>query len=166
MKLYHATSEFAWKEIQRVGFIGVTEDILLSYTRDIFDQLAVPKHKREMFYKRTSANLEEYAPNGSVSFFPDYSGMMEYARLLGRQLGEAFGLDTKNAVKYASRVTKTDYRDNLAKISFLNQTHIPVMLTVDIPNDLIDNTNDIGTKTELYTVGVVPLEYVVEMKYI
>lgn len=166
MKLFHATSEFAWEQIQKIGFIGVTEEILLPYIKDIFDILSVPEHKREKFYKRMSADLEENAPNGSVSFFPNYAKHMSWGRHLGKSLGEGFGHDLKCAVKYASRVTKTLSNENRLKIPLLVQTHVPVILKVDIPTSLIDNSEVIGTQQEHYTTGVVPLKYVIGMRYI
>lgn len=166
MKLYHATSEFAWMQIQKIGFIGITEEILLSYICDIFEQLDVIEQKREVYYKKAKIELEEYAPNGMVSFFPDYSSHMGYGRILGCRLGESFGTDMKNAVKYASRVTKTSYKNNLAKFPFLIQKHVPVLLTVDVPRRLIANPDVIGTNTEHYTVGVVPTKYLVDMRHI
>ncbi len=166
MKLYHATSEFAWEQIQKIGFIGVTEEILLSYIRDIFERLNVPEQKREMYYKRARTDLEVYAPNGMVSFFPDYSEHMEYGRILGRILGESFGTYMKNSVKYASRVTKTSYKNNLEKFPFLIRKHVPVLLTVNVPRRLIANPDAIGTNTEHYTTGVVPTKYLVNMRHI
>lgn len=166
--LYHATTEFALKQIQQIGFIGVTDTIMLSYIHDIFKCLKVPEAKYEKYCTRAIKDLEEYAPNGQVSFWPKRTKnkMMEYNRLLGRQLGEAFGSDLIRAVKYASRVTKTSFTENVLEIPVLAQDHVPVILEVDVPVELIVNKNNIGTSSEIYTSGVVPACYIMGIEYI
>ncbi len=166
--LYHATSEFALEQIRQVEFIGVTESIMLSYIHDIFKYLNVPEAKYENYCNKAIKDLQEYAPNGQVSFFPEQTKnrMMEYNRLLGKQLGEAFGHGLKDAVKYASRVTKTLFTENVLNIPILNQCHVPVILEVDVPIDLIVNKNNIGTSGEIYTIGVVPTCHIKKVVHI
>lgn len=168
LTLYHATSEYALEQMRKDGFIGVTEEIMLSHIRDVFNRLSVPVNKRIKYYKKIRKELEEYAPNGMVSFFPKKTNrdMIGYCRMLGEKLGESFGNDIRRAVIYASRVTKTSFKENLTKIPIMMQKHIPVVLTVILPSKMISNQEDIGSSTEHYTVGVVPVEYIMNVEYI
>jgi len=168
LTLYHATSEYALEQIRKDGFIGVTEEIMLSHIRDVFNRLNVPDCKRTKYYKKIIKDLEKYAPNGMVSFFPKKTNreMIGYCRMLGEKLGESFGNDIRRAVIYASRVTKTSFKENLTKIPIMMQKHIPIVLTVIIPSEMISNQEDIGSSFEHYTIGVVPVEFITNVKYI
>ena len=75
------------------------------------------------------------------------------------QLGEGFGHTLKRAIKYASRVTKTPYKDNLKKVPILVEQQV-VILEVHLPEDFIENKNNIGSATEIYTTGKVPVEFI------
>ncbi len=166
VKLYHATSEFSWTRIREAGFIGMTPDLLLSYVEDIFDLLTVPEPKRKVFYDRIRKELQEYAPGGMVSFFPAIQPHMAYFLYLGHNMGEGFGPVLKQTIKYASRVTRTSYPDNLLKFPYLAEPQRPVLLEVDVPIDLLANPEVIGTSTEHYTFSVVPVQHIVAAQFL
>ena len=166
LTLYHGTSDFSLKQIQKDGFIGITEDVLLQYFDKIFNKLKVPNDKKQLYYKRAKTELEEYAPNGQVSFWQSSLFMKDYTHIISDRLGEAFGHDLKNSIKYASRVTQTDYKENLKKFPFLTKKNKAVELQVKVPINLIVNKNQIGKNTELYTSGVVPAKFITNIIYI
>ena len=159
VKLFHGTSEFACHKIYESGFIGVNEDDYVGYVIEIFNLLNVPSEKHERFIDRMRQEIDEYAPNGSVSFFPEWRKHKGYFQIIGSQLGEAFGHTLRRAIKYASRVTKTSYKDNLKKVRILDKQQV-VVLEVDLPDSFIVNKDNIGSSSEIYTVGKVPIEYI------
>lgn len=165
LTLFHSTSDFSLKQIQKDGFIGIDEDTLLRYIDKIFNKLKVPNNKRQIYYKRAKTELNEYAPNGQVSFWQSSLFMIEYSRIISDNLGEAFGHDLKNAIKYASRVTQTNYKENLKKFPFLTKKNKPVELRVNVPIKLIVNKDEIGKNTELYTFGRVPVKFITNIIY-
>lgn len=165
IRLFHGTSEFAYQKIQATGFIGINEDDYTDYVNDIFDILNVPLEKRCRFITRMRQEVKEYAPNGSVSFFPTWREHENYLKLIGSQLGEGFGNTLQHAIKYASRVTKTAYRNNLQQVPFLHNQQV-VVLEVNLPVNLIANQDDIGSTCELYTNGKVPIRYIQDIIFL
>ncbi len=159
VKLFHGTSEFAYQKIYESGFIGVNEDDYVEYVIEIFNLLDVPSEKYKRFIDRMRQEIEEYAPNGSVSFFPKWREHKIYFQIIGSQLGESFGHTLRQAIKYASRVTKTSYKDNLKKMRILGKQRV-VVLEVDLPDSFIANKDSIGSLSEIYTIGKVPIEYI------
>ena len=55
---------------------------------------------KEFSWKKAAKELEEYAPNGQVSFFPRKTNqeLIGYCRLLGKNMGESFGNDVPGFV--------------------------------------------------------------------
>lgn len=165
VKLFHGTSEFAYHKIYESGFIGVNEDDYVEYVIEIFNLLNVPSEKHERFINRMRQEIEEYAPNGSVSFFPEWREYKGYFQIIGSQLGEAFGHRLRQAIKYASRVTKTSYTDNLKEMRILDKQRI-VVLEVHLPDSFIANKDDIGSSSEIYTVSKVPIKYIQDVIFL
>lgn len=122
--------------------------------------------KSNQWIDREIAQLDEYAPNGSVSFWDFWELPHPFWGILGRDLGEAFGHSLNRALVFGARVTKTPVQDLQDILNRYYAGASPVVLVVSVPNRLIANPEHLEERSEIYTNGPVPVSYIEEVRYL
>ena len=155
MKLYHGTSVTGLKGILKKKVIGLRGEDYRPFLQQIFEATKIDPAKATSWVNREVQAMEEYAPNGSVSFFPTFKHT-RYWSILGKIQGEAFGHTLKRAIKYAARVNHVRMEQYLPLLKSYNKDY-PVVLVVEVPVDLLENPHNRG---EVISFGPIPQRYI------
>ena len=169
MLLYHCTSLPSLIMIRKAGYIGLNGDDYARLIRGILTKMEVPPDKIDRYcVKEVIPGVEEYAPNGMVSFWPYFKlgKASGFYSLFGRNNGESFGHTLWLAIKYGARVKKQKADTYRYLLRYFKKHNIPVVIEVDLPVYEISNVEQLHNNTELYTKGKVPFTYAKRLFYL